>query len=421
MLCTSPNPEGWLVNTLKNVLSNMAHNRATASRIMTQYISTQIKELTVTEDRLRFELLYENVSDLEEFKLLKEMVIEGKSHLEMAQARGISIAACKKRVQRAKEVLRKNIKLLCHFLTLGYICVSKGGTGMPNNQNRSNQDFSRFDSMTNEELEEILRLDAQKTEGEESDLEMFLYVMEVLAVRRKNSENPGKTAGEAFETFKEHYMTDDSTTDTEQVPSKAQVINMKPTKRLRPWLSRLVATAAILALILVSSVTAHAMGIDIWDIIVTWTQETFQLRSGESDETNEAAANDQREYTDLQQLLNESGIVHKLAPSSIPDGYELVDLKTTESPVQLMYLAIYQNQGHTLKIQVKQYIGADPEQIEQSDSLIEEYESDGIIYYIFENHDELKAVWIKENFECYIAGVLTTAELKDMINSISGG
>lgn len=292
---------------------------------------------------------------------------------------------------------------------------------MPNNQNRSNQDFSRFDSMTNEELEEILRLDAQKTEGKESDLEMLLYVMEVLAVRRENSENPGKTAGEAFETFKEYYVPDDLSDDTAQVSPKSQVINMKPTKRLRPWPSRLAATAAILALILVSSVTVHAMGIDIWDIIVTWTQETFQLRSGESDETNEAAANDQREYTDLQQLLNESGIVHKLAPSSIPDGYELVDLKTTESPVQLMYLAIYQNQGHTLKIQVKQYIGADPEQIEQSDSLIEEYESDGTIYYIFENHDELKAVWIKENFECYIAGVLSIDELKDIINSISGG
>ena len=80
---------------------------------------------------------------------------------------------------------------------------------MPNNQNRNNQDFSRFDSMTNEELEEILRLDVQKTEGEESDLEMLLYVLEVLAVRRKNSENPRKDAGEAFETFKEHYMPDD--------------------------------------------------------------------------------------------------------------------------------------------------------------------------------------------------------------------
>lgn len=289
---------------------------------------------------------------------------------------------------------------------------------MPNNQNRNNQDFFRFDSMRNEELEEILRLDAQKTEGEESDLEMLLYVMEVLAVRRKNSENPGKTAGEAFETFKEYYMPDDSTDDTEYVPSKAQVINMKPAKRLRPWLSRLVATAAIMAFVLVSSITAHAMGINIWDIIVTWTQETFQLRSSESDETNEAAANDQREYTDLQQLLNESGIVHKLAPSSIPDGYELVDLKTTESPVQLMFLAIYKNQGHTLKIQVKQYIGADPEQIEQSDSLVEEYESNGITYYIFADYGDLQAVWINGDYECYISGQLSIEEMKSMIDSI---
>ena len=50
------------------------------------------------------------MSDLEEFQLLKEMAVDGKSHLEMAQARGISVNACKKRVQRAKEVLQKKIK-----------------------------------------------------------------------------------------------------------------------------------------------------------------------------------------------------------------------------------------------------------------------------------------------------------------------
>jgi len=288
---------------------------------------------------------------------------------------------------------------------------------MPNNQNRSNQGFSRFDNMTNEELEEFLRLDVQKTEGEESDLEMLLYVMEVLAVRKKNSENPGKTAGEAFKTFKEHYMPDDSD-DTAQVSSKVQVINIKPTRRLRPWLSRLVATAAILALVLASSITVHAMGIDIGDIIVTWTQETFQLRSSKSDETNEAAANDQRKYTDLQQLLSESGIAQTLVPSFIPDGYELADLKTTESPVQLIFLAIFQNQEHTLKIQIKQYLDSDPQQVEQSDSLIEEYESNGTVYYIFADNINLQAVWINENYECYISGPLTIDEIKSMIDSI---
>lgn len=292
---------------------------------------------------------------------------------------------------------------------------------MPNNQNRSNQDFSRFDSMTNEELEEILRLDVQKNEGEESDLEMLLYVMEVLAVRRKNSENPGHTAGEAFETFKEYYMPDDLRDDTEQISPEPQVINMKPPMLIRPWLSRLAAAAAILALVLVSSVTVHAMGIDIWDIIVTWTQETFHFGSTVQETIDEPAKADTREYMSLQEALDHKSITVPLVPTWMPDGYELTAVKIDESPVQLSILAFYRCSDENIKIQIKRYFDNDPEQIEQSDSLIEEYESDGTTYYIFENHEELKAVWITENFECFIAGMLSIDELKNMISSISGG
>ena len=70
----------------------------------------QLRELSVTEDNINLNILYNNVADTEEFKLLAEMVIEGRSHEEMARARGITISACKKRVQRAKEVLQRKIK-----------------------------------------------------------------------------------------------------------------------------------------------------------------------------------------------------------------------------------------------------------------------------------------------------------------------
>lgn len=109
-LCTSANSEGWLVITLKNVISNMRKSHMTANRILTDYISAQVQELAISEDGIRFELLYENIAELEEFKLIKEMAIDGRSQLEMAQSRGISLNACKKRVQRAKEVLRKKIR-----------------------------------------------------------------------------------------------------------------------------------------------------------------------------------------------------------------------------------------------------------------------------------------------------------------------
>ena len=106
-LCESVNPRGWLVQTLKYTLQNIQSNRATAKRILEKYSRTQIKDFS--EDRLDLHILYENVADTEEFKLLVEMAIDGRSHLEMANSRGISVSACKKRVQRAKKTLQKKI------------------------------------------------------------------------------------------------------------------------------------------------------------------------------------------------------------------------------------------------------------------------------------------------------------------------
>ena len=108
-LCESVNPQGWLVQTLKYTIRNMQSNRATAKRIVEKYLMAQFSDLAFSEDKLDLNVLYENVADTEEFKLLAEMAIEGRSHLEMATSRGISVSACKKRVQRAKEILRKKM------------------------------------------------------------------------------------------------------------------------------------------------------------------------------------------------------------------------------------------------------------------------------------------------------------------------
>ena len=108
-LCQSANPQGWLVQALKYTVCNIRHSRATAKRIVEEYLITQLKELAFSEYQPDRSVLYENVADTEECKLLAEMAIEGKSYLEMANSRGISVSACKKRVQRAKETLRRKI------------------------------------------------------------------------------------------------------------------------------------------------------------------------------------------------------------------------------------------------------------------------------------------------------------------------
>ena len=88
----------------------MRRNRENARQVLSSYLIEQQEGRAFSEDKLGLHLLYEDVSYTEEFELLKELAVDGKSHLEMAQARGISVSACKKRVQRAKEKLIKKMK-----------------------------------------------------------------------------------------------------------------------------------------------------------------------------------------------------------------------------------------------------------------------------------------------------------------------
>ena len=110
-LLSSGNPKGWLVNTLKYTICNMKRRRDSARQLLAKYLISQTKDIAISEDNLRLDLMYENIAETDEFQILRQMAIEGKSHLEMATERGISISACKKRVQRAKEKLKEKIKI----------------------------------------------------------------------------------------------------------------------------------------------------------------------------------------------------------------------------------------------------------------------------------------------------------------------
>jgi RNA polymerase sigma-70 factor (ECF subfamily) len=109
-LCESDNPRGWLVRALKFTISNIKHDRTVTGKLLERYWLSQSGGCPFSEDQLKVGILYEDLADTDEFMLLAEMAIEGRSHLEMAASRGISVNACKKRVQRAKESLRKRIE-----------------------------------------------------------------------------------------------------------------------------------------------------------------------------------------------------------------------------------------------------------------------------------------------------------------------
>ena len=277
---------------------------------------------------------------------------------------------------------------------------------MSENQNRSDIDFGKYDSMTTEELEEILRLDAEMPEGQESDINKILYIMEVLAERKTNNSHSGNTTLKAYESFKQNYMPE----------TEDDVIPIKTSRRSHRWLRSLTAAAAVLAILLVGSVTAKAFGVNIWKNVVQWTQDTFHFGNwGDADQANNLP------YDSLREALNHGRINTPIEPTWFPDGYELTDITVDLTPQKKTYKAKYENGEQILRITVRDHLDGVPVYTEQSDGLIEEYQVADTVYYLLSNNEQNKAVWAYASYECDISGDVTIDELKKMIDSIQKG
>lgn len=286
---------------------------------------------------------------------------------------------------------------------------------MSENQDRGLRDFSKYDTMKTEELEELLRFDTDAPEGEGADVDAILYILEVLEDRGgNNNQVTGKTALEAFESFKQNYLPEGIHID--DVPEEK-----KPERKPLRWLRGLTAAAAVLAFVLLGSVSANAFGFNIWKAVAVWAQETFHLEGAGKADTEAQGGNMNLVYNSLEDAIYDLEGVRDIAPTWVPEGYKLADVIVDENPLRKKYVAVYSNEETNLKIVVQSYQDGYPEQIEQSEEAEETYPSSGIVYYLFEDNTQMKAVWIKDSYECYISGEVDVDQIKKMIDSISKG
>lgn len=283
---------------------------------------------------------------------------------------------------------------------------------MPNPRNCTGRDFSMYDAMDDEQLRQILRDDASNTEGEDTDMELILHIMEVLAKRRREA-NQDISPEEALEEFRNKYTYTDNSLVSEERPARRKTTGFS---RWQRWVATV---AAVLILMFGSSLTAQALGFDLFEIIAKWTKETFHLGSiNSSSETNAPDTKDNLPYQKLQEALNGYDVQIDLVPSWIPSGYEEINVDVQETPKRRIFTAIYMKGDKPLQIRLSDHVNTNPVQVEQSDSLLEMYSIDGIDYYIVENNEQIQIVWINGSFECVISGYLSLDEAKEIINSI---
>ncbi len=106
-LAESENPRGWITNTMKNVVRNMKRSYASLARLVVQSLSAEEQIMQGSAADNYTDIEYSDLIVPDEYELLKSIVLEKNSIRDAARERGISVEACRKRVQRAKQKLQK--------------------------------------------------------------------------------------------------------------------------------------------------------------------------------------------------------------------------------------------------------------------------------------------------------------------------
>ena len=137
---------------------------------------------------------------------------------------------------------------------------------MQSSQFPNKRDFSYLDKLSTEELEALICQDFQLEEETESDLDMILYITEVLENRRRDK-NKADDIDIAWKSFNENYRPyPGAGISLFEFKDDANVVDIspaKPAKKIRIW-ARVASSAAIIAIVLVAgTATAQALGFDL--------------------------------------------------------------------------------------------------------------------------------------------------------------
>lgn len=281
---------------------------------------------------------------------------------------------------------------------------------MSQNKRRTEIDFSAYDSMSDLELENILRQDIA---NEDSQIEpsIVMYVVKLLAKRKRDAGQIPHTPEAAFASFKENYL------DAGEFIEPQKTISF-PQKR-KHWYRAVASIAAAVAIVFCTAFTANAFHFPFWDYFVQWATETFSFVSYDGKDspyqTNNRTINTESEYLELHQ------IPCLFLPQWLPNGYVLDDMVATETPFQVEVLFIYKSEGKELRFSIKSLIEDYQEYLEQSNPDFSIYYSDEHPFYLFENHSKVQASWRTEEYEYYLSGDVSIEDVKSIIDSMEKG
>ena len=306
--------------------------------------------------------------------------------------------------------------------------------------------YQYFFSMSNEKLQNLLRLDFQTSESILTSEDIFI-ISDILAERvDKNEQNDTFDIEEGWKTFQVDYLSkadaemldtlediEDSEFDVEKGLEDFHK-NYLPLLRLHDFektifqqhnhkksilcKKQLVSVAIACLILVVFSVTAMANGV--FSKMAKWTDDIFHFDNSDTVETS-SNYDVNKDNINLKEIFQTEQKLPKVIPTWLPDDMVEIDRKLYETKYVKEYVLIYEDIKTDTSIQFNieySLLSSSAGVYDKDDSPIMIYQKNGVDYYFMQNLDLQTVVWQNGPLECQIAGTISRDDLKKMIDSI---
>ncbi len=276
-----------------------------------------------------------------------------------------------------------------------------------------NQTFPQYDQMPTEQLEEIIRADFWLSDDGTPDDERIDRMLEVIIQREKNINQQDAPQFKPWEEIaKEQPLAKiDSIAETAETSTTLR-------KKIR-WshMKRVSTIAAVFVCVFLLGTfsTAYALGIDVWGVLVRWTENSFHVEANihgiDVNRFPEALRN-------MAEKLAAHGITEGVLPSYLPEGYEVMEENYfSNSEYSVFYTALSKDDAFLSINCTQYYTGNFSSEYEKDDPNPAVYYINGTSFYVFTNFGNPVIHWSKDNLDCSIIGA-PEGEIEKIINSI---
>lgn len=275
--------------------------------------------------------------------------------------------------------------------------------------------YRELEQLDTETLKELIRTDCYT---EDLDEECILYALRIISSREHPQPDRAQEVDDAWRRFKEEYCTPEGEGQSlyDSMPQLKQPEETVTRKRrsLRRLPRRVAVVAAVICTLFATIIVAQAAGLDLWGVIVQWSEETFRFTyQGDVPSSSWMEGREELEGMEFDDYL----------PTWIPEGYAVEDVQTYELRDQSTAIILFSGENlPAFYLSVDVY--GDLEQIqymtyEKDNTPVQERKlSNGGTVYFYTNGGDEQSVFQSQNMACSISGDISEKSVIKIYESI---